>query len=77
VCVGAGYAGVSCAVRLARRTRGTGTSVALVDPRPYFVERIRLHEDVAGEVRRRARIRGRDEAFDEIVNDPEKLTHLS
>ncbi len=55
--VGAGYAGVSCAVRLARKTRGTGTSVVLVDPRPHFVERIRLHEDVAGEVRRRVPLR--------------------
>jgi NADH dehydrogenase FAD-containing subunit len=92
---GAGYAGVACAVRLARKVRGTGASVALADPRPYFVERVRLHEDVAGDVRRRAplrdhvgahgvevidgrvegvdlvarraRIRGRDEAFDELV----------
>lgn len=52
--VGAGYAGVACAARLARKSRGTGTSVVLVDPRPYFVERIRLHEDVAGDVRARA-----------------------
>jgi NADH dehydrogenase len=46
VVVGAGYAGTACAVRLARKS--PEAEVVLVDARPYFVERIRLHEDVAG-----------------------------
>ncbi len=46
--VGGGYAGVLCAIRLARKTRGTNVEIALVDARPHFVERIRLHQDVAG-----------------------------
>jgi NADH:ubiquinone reductase (H+-translocating) len=45
VIVGAGYAGTACAVRLARKS--PDDEVVLVNPVPYFVERIRLHEDVA------------------------------
>lgn len=51
VIVGAGYAGTACAVRLARKR--PETEVVLVDARAYFVERIRLHEDVAGPTLRR------------------------
>lgn len=45
--VGAGYAGLLAAQRLARKTRGA-MEVVLVNPRPYMVERVRLHEDAAG-----------------------------
>ncbi|MFJ6630045.1 NAD(P)/FAD-dependent oxidoreductase [Streptomyces sp. NPDC091376] len=45
VVVGGGYGGVTAANRLARRD---GVSVTLVNPRPDFVERIRLHQLVAG-----------------------------
>lgn len=51
--VGGGYAGMLAAVRLAKRTRGRDVSIALVDPKAHFVERIRLHEDAAGALRPR------------------------
>ncbi|WNG41513.1 NADH-quinone oxidoreductase subunit L [Archangium violaceum] len=44
---GGGYAGLICALRLARRTRGQ-VAVTLVSASPWFVERIRLHERAAG-----------------------------
>jgi NADH dehydrogenase len=44
VVIGAGYAGVSAANRLAL----TAANVTLVNPRTEFVERIRLHQLVAG-----------------------------
>lgn len=44
VILGAGYAGVSAARRLAR----ADTAVTIVNPRPEFVERIRLHQFVVG-----------------------------
>jgi NADH dehydrogenase len=54
--VGGGYAGTLCANRLARKTSATSTEIILADPRSWFVDRIRLHEEVAGaEPRRRAR----------------------
>ncbi|MFE2289438.1 NAD(P)/FAD-dependent oxidoreductase [Streptomyces sp. NPDC059443] len=43
VVVGAGYAGVTAALRVSRRHR-----VTLVDPNECFTERIRLHEMAAG-----------------------------
>ncbi|ANY10007.1 hypothetical protein AFB00_12570 [Pseudonocardia sp. HH130630-07] len=43
--MGAGYAGVTAANRLARTS---GTEVTLADPRDEFVERIRLHRLAAG-----------------------------
>lgn len=46
VILGGGYAGISAAKRLARQTHKL--DVALVNPRPEFVERIRLHQYVAG-----------------------------
>ena len=46
--VGGGYAGAICAVRLARKARAADAEIVLVEARPWFVERIRLHEDVAG-----------------------------
>jgi NADH dehydrogenase FAD-containing subunit len=45
VVVGGGYGGVTAANRLARRD---GVSVTLVNPRPDFVSRIRLHQLVTG-----------------------------
>lgn len=45
--VGGGYAGLVCALRLARKARGAAR-VDVVSARPWFVERIRLHEDAAG-----------------------------
>ncbi|MFC9112022.1 MULTISPECIES: NAD(P)/FAD-dependent oxidoreductase [Streptomyces] len=45
VVLGGGYGGVKAANRLARRA---GVSVTLVNPRPHFVERIRLHQVVTG-----------------------------
>ncbi|WKV75341.1 FAD-dependent oxidoreductase [Streptomyces sp. PCS3-D2] len=45
VVIGGGYAGVMAANRLTQRT---GVSVTLVNPRPAFVERIRLHQLAGG-----------------------------
>ncbi|NKE10680.1 MULTISPECIES: NAD(P)/FAD-dependent oxidoreductase [Kocuria] len=47
IIVGAGYAGITAANRLAAR----GHQVVLVNGRPDFVERIRLHELAAGSAR--------------------------
>ncbi|MGZ5198372.1 MAG: NAD(P)/FAD-dependent oxidoreductase [Telluria sp.] len=51
VVVGAGYAGVSCALRLSSRiTRlGLPVRVRLVSPRPVLAERIRLDQFVTGQ----------------------------
>ncbi|WP_435807643.1 FAD-dependent oxidoreductase [Streptomyces canus] len=43
--IGGGYGGVTAANSLARRD---GVSVTLVNPRPHFVSRIRLHQLVTG-----------------------------
>ncbi|MPZ00917.1 MAG: hypothetical protein GEU97_23700 [Actinophytocola sp.] len=48
VIVGAGYAGVSAAKRLARGRSGVTPDVTIVNPRADFVERIRLHQYLAG-----------------------------
>ncbi|HEX5658553.1 MAG TPA: FAD-dependent oxidoreductase [Polyangiales bacterium] len=47
VVVGAGYAGLSCALRIARKARGRA-QVTLINGSAHFVERIRLHEQAAG-----------------------------
>jgi NADH dehydrogenase len=47
VIIGAGYAGVTCALRLARKAKGRAR-ITLVDASPRFVERIRLHQQIAG-----------------------------
>ena len=48
VVIGAGYAGVACALRLARRA-GSTVCVTLVNVSERFVERIRLHQAAAGQ----------------------------
>ncbi|GGN62118.1 NADH dehydrogenase [Actinoplanes lobatus] len=45
VVIGGGYAGVMAANRL---TRHAGVTVTLINPRPVFVERLRLHQLVRG-----------------------------
>lgn len=45
--VGAGYAGATVAVRLAGRCRGS-VDVTVVNPRPIFVNRLRLHHVAIG-----------------------------
>ncbi|MGK5555963.1 NAD(P)/FAD-dependent oxidoreductase [Actinomadura kijaniata] len=49
VILGAGYAGMMCAVRLARRTRRLGVRITLVNPSELFVERLRLHQVAGGQ----------------------------
>ncbi|MGI5228838.1 NAD(P)/FAD-dependent oxidoreductase [Actinoallomurus sp. CA-142502] len=46
VVVGGGYAGMIAANRLARKSRET--EITVINPRPEFVERVRLHEQIAG-----------------------------
>ena len=48
VIAGAGYAGVSCALRLARRVPAD-VSITLVSVTNRFIERIRLHQRVTGQ----------------------------
>jgi NADH dehydrogenase FAD-containing subunit len=48
VIAGAGYAGVSCALRLARRVP-SNTSITLISATDRFVERIRLHQRATGQ----------------------------
>lgn len=48
VVIGGGYAGVACALRLARRG-GPAVRVTLVNGSERFVERIRLHQAAAGQ----------------------------
>lgn len=47
VIVGAGYAGLLCATRLARKTRGLPINITLVNETDTFTERLRLHEYAA------------------------------
>ena len=51
VIVGGGYAGLSCALRLAARARrqGAAARIRLIHPSPVLVERIRLHQVAAGQ----------------------------
>jgi NADH dehydrogenase FAD-containing subunit len=55
VIVGGGYAGAACATRLAHRARRAGglVEITVVNPSPWFVERIRLHQLLAGQRLRR------------------------
>ncbi|MEU6246962.1 FAD-dependent oxidoreductase [Glycomyces sp. NPDC047010] len=47
--LGAGYAGLTAARRLAALLRRTDTEITLVNDRPHFVERLRLHQVAAGQ----------------------------
>ncbi|GAB2647078.1 NAD(P)/FAD-dependent oxidoreductase [Nocardia goodfellowii] len=47
VVLGAGYAGLSAARRFARKARGA--DITVVDARAEFVERVRLHQQAAGQ----------------------------
>lgn len=46
VVVGAGYAGTIAANRLAKKAKDA--EITVVNPRPDFVERVRLHQQIAG-----------------------------
>jgi len=58
VIVGGGYAGLSCALRLAHRARRAGrpVRVRLINPAPVLVERIRLHQAATGQRLRERRL---------------------
>lgn len=47
VILGAGYAGLTCAVRLAGRTKKRKLRIALITKSEFFLERLRLHEGLA------------------------------
>ncbi|MFJ8113732.1 NAD(P)/FAD-dependent oxidoreductase [Streptomyces sp. NPDC096132] len=49
VVLGAGYAGLFAAIRLAHRTRRTGARITLVNPSDRFTERLRLHQTATGQ----------------------------
>lgn len=49
VVVGAGYAGLSAAKRLARKLRRSDVTITLVNASDRFVERVRLHQLAAGQ----------------------------
>jgi NADH dehydrogenase len=57
VVLGAGYAGLPAAGRLGHRLRGGGAEVVVVNARPDFVERPRLHQLAAGQELRRLPLR--------------------
>lgn len=48
VIVGGGYAGCTAANRIARRTDAATATITLINARPDFVERVRLHQQIAG-----------------------------
>jgi NADH:ubiquinone reductase (H+-translocating) len=47
--LGAGYTGMLCAIRTARRTRRQGGRVTLVNPSARFTERLRMHQIATGQ----------------------------
>jgi NADH dehydrogenase FAD-containing subunit len=49
VVLGGGYTGVMAAIRSARRTRGLGAQVTLVNPSPRFNERLRMHQQATAQ----------------------------
>jgi NADH:ubiquinone reductase (H+-translocating) len=49
VVLGAGYTGMMCAIGVARRTRGDGGQVTLVNPSSRFTERLRMHQVATGQ----------------------------
>jgi len=46
VVVGAGYAGTAAANRMAKKIKTA--EITVINPRPHFVERVRLHQQIAG-----------------------------
>lgn len=52
VILGAGYAGLLAALRLAGRTHPANATITLVNGSPYFVERIRQHQHAANQTLR-------------------------
>ncbi|WP_406283535.1 NAD(P)/FAD-dependent oxidoreductase [Embleya sp. NBC_00896] len=49
VVLGAGYTGMMCAIRLARRTRRGGAAITVVNPSDRFTERLRMHQVAAAQ----------------------------
>ncbi|MBC6462595.1 NAD(P)/FAD-dependent oxidoreductase [Actinomadura sp. HBU206391] len=47
--LGAGYSGMMCAIRVARRSRRQGGRVTLVNPSARFTERLRMHQIATGQ----------------------------
>ncbi len=85
VVLGAGYAGLRAALRIARRTRRENVRVELINAADTFVERIRLHQLATGQrlARRpiRAFIRGTGIEFQRVHHvwiqvNPDKLAKL-
>ncbi len=56
VIIGAGYAGMIAAMRLAGKTRKQQVEITLINPSELFVERIRLHQVAAGQTLRQRSI---------------------
>lgn len=54
--IGAGYAGMTAALRLSRRTRRRNVKITLINGGTHFVERIRLHQVAAAQTIRQHRI---------------------
>jgi NADH dehydrogenase FAD-containing subunit len=48
--LGGGYAGTVAALRLSRKTRGANIRITLINGRDHLVERIRLHQQAAGQM---------------------------
>jgi NADH dehydrogenase FAD-containing subunit len=48
IIIGAGYAGLLCAIRLAGKTHHDQTRITLVNAGDHFIERIRLHQWLTG-----------------------------
>ncbi|MEU6710981.1 hypothetical protein ABZ897_05815 [Nonomuraea sp. NPDC046802] len=79
--LGGGYTGIAAAIRVAARTRRTGGEVRLVNASTRFMERLRLHQTVAGPpLREKARLQGagshggRDAARQEPAAVPVRLS---
>ena len=56
VILGAGYAGLLAAARLARQTRKLGTHITLINKTSEFVHRIRLHEQAVRQPKQTRRL---------------------
>ncbi|MDL1900913.1 hypothetical protein FBR02_09095 [Anaerolineae bacterium CFX9] len=69
--IGAGYAGMTAALRLSRRTRRRNVKITLINGGTHFVERIRLHQVAAAQTIRQHRItdllRGTGVTFQQVL----------